>query len=47
MSKYGVFPRPYFPVFVLNTGKYGPEKASGYGYFLRSVDLWRLGPMEN
>ena len=25
MSKYGVISGPYFPVFVLNTGKYGPE----------------------
>ena len=27
MSKYGVFSSPYFPVFSLDTGKYGPEKA--------------------
>ena len=27
MSRYGVFPGPYFPVFGLNTGKYGPDKA--------------------
>ena len=26
MSKYGVFSGPYFPVFSLNTGKYGPGK---------------------
>ena len=26
MSKYGVFSGPYFPVFGLNTGKYGPEE---------------------
>ena len=26
VSKYGVFAGPYFPVFGLNTGKYGPEK---------------------
>ena len=26
MSKYRVFSGPYFPVFGLNTGKYGPEK---------------------
>ena len=26
MSKYGVFSRLYYPVFGLNTGKYGPEK---------------------
>ena len=25
-SKYGVFSGPYFSVFGLNTGKYGPEK---------------------
>ena len=28
MSKYGVFSGPYFPVFIPNTGKYGPEKAA-------------------
>ena len=26
MSKYGVLSGPYFPVFELNTEKYGPEK---------------------
>ena len=26
VSKYGVISGPYFPVFGLNTGKYGPEK---------------------
>ena len=26
VSEYGVFPDPYFPVFGLNTGIYGPEK---------------------
>ena len=26
VSKYWVFSDPYFPVFGLNTGKYGPEK---------------------
>ena len=26
VSKYRVFSGPYFPVFGLNTGKYGPEK---------------------
>ena len=25
MSKYGVISDPYFPIFGLNTGKYGPE----------------------
>ena len=28
MSQYGVFYDPYFPVFRLNTGKYGPKKTS-------------------
>ena len=27
VSKYGAFSGPYFPVFGLNTGKYGAEKA--------------------
>ena len=26
VSKYGFFSGPYFPVFELNTRKYGPEK---------------------
>ena len=26
VSKYGVFSGPYFPVFSLNSGKYGPGK---------------------
>ena len=26
ISKYGLFSDPYFPVFGLNTEKYGPEK---------------------
>ena len=26
VSKYGIFSGPYFPVFELNTGKYGPDK---------------------
>ena len=26
VSKYRIFSGPYFPVFILNTGKYGPEK---------------------
>ena len=25
MPKYGVISGPYFPIFGLNTGKYGPE----------------------
>ena len=27
MSKYGVFPGPYFAAFGLNVRKYGPEKS--------------------
>ena len=27
MSKYRIISSPYFPVFGLKTGKYGPEKA--------------------
>ena len=26
MFRYGDFSGPYFPVFAVNTGKYGPEK---------------------
>ena len=36
MSKYGVFSGPYFPVFGLNTGKYGLEKNSVFGHFWHS-----------
>ena len=36
MSKYEVLPGPYFPIFELNTGKYGPEKNSVFGHFSRS-----------
>ena len=28
MSKYGFFSGPYFPVFEVNTGKYGAEKTA-------------------
>ena len=33
MSKYGVISGPYFPVFGLNTGKYGPEIAPYWDTF--------------
>ena len=33
MSIYGVFSGPYFPVFGLNTGKYGPQKTPYLGTF--------------
>ena len=44
MSNYGVFSGLYFPVFWLNTGKYGPEKTPYFGHFARSVhtDLFTL-----
>ena len=31
--KYGFFSGPYFPVFVLNTGKYGPEETPYFDTF--------------
>ena len=34
--KYGVISGPYFPVFGLNTGKYGPEIAP----YLKSFTQW-------
>ena len=33
VSKHGVFPGPYFPVFGLNTGKHEPEKTSYFDTF--------------
>ena len=33
VSEYEVFSGPYFPVFGLNKGKYGPEKNSVFGHF--------------
>ena len=38
VSKYGVIPDPYFPVFGLYTGKYGPE-ITPYLETLDAVDL--------
>ena len=38
VSKYGVFSGPYFPVFGLNAGKYGPGKTPYLDIFL-AVDL--------
>ena len=37
MSKCKVFSGPYFPVFGLNTGKYGPEKTPTEKHFSCSV----------
>ena len=28
VSKYGIFPGSYFPIFLLNAGKQGPEKTT-------------------
>ena len=33
VSKYGIFSGPYFPVFGLNIGKYGPEKTLYLNFF--------------
>ena len=37
MFKHGVFSGPYFPVFGLNIGKYGPEK---FPYFDTFHAVW-------
>ena len=39
MSKYGVFSGPYFPVFRLNTGKYGREKPPSLDTFHAVLQL--------
>ena len=42
VSKYGVFSGPYFPVFGLNTGKYGTEKTAYLDTFHAVVEtLWK------
>ena len=38
MSKFGVFSVSYFPVFEVNTGKYGPEKTPYLDTFLAVVN---------
>ena len=48
MSKYGVISSPYFPVFGLNTGKYGPE-ITPYLDTFNAEDSWateRWGKLE-
>ena len=40
MSKYGVFSGPYFPVFGLNTRKYGAEKTPYLDTF-HAVNPWK------
>ena len=53
MSKYGVFSGPYFPVFRLNTGKYGREKPPSLDTFhavfqlLTHYSLFRNFPCSN
>ena len=43
MSKYEVISGPYFPVFGLNTGKYGPEITSYFDTFYAVYVTWRSG----
>ena len=38
VSKFGVFSVSYFPVFEVNTGKYGPEKTPYLDTFLAVVN---------
>ena len=46
-SKYGIFSGPYFPVFRLNTGKYGPEKTPYMETFhAMSYTLWAWNKKE-
>ena len=40
MPKYGVFSGPYFPVFGLNAGKYGPEKTPYLDTFHAVIRSW-------
>ena len=48
MSKYGVISGPYFPVFGLNTGKYGPERTPYLNTFhavkqiVGYIDYWLI-----
>ena len=46
MLKYGVFTGPYFPVFGLNTGKYGPEKTP-YSDTFRTIPDFHPSVMSN
>ena len=39
VSKYGVLSGPYFPVFGLNTGNYGPEKTPYLKRILKVVSI--------
>ena len=42
VSKYGVISGPYFPVFGLNTGKYGPEITSYLDRFDAGRPVWKV-----
>ena len=42
VSKYGVFSGPCFPVFGLNTGKYGPENTPYLDTFHLAEDFWNF-----
>ena len=48
MSKYGVISGPYFPVFGLNTAKYGPERTPYLNTFyavkqiVGYIDYWLI-----
>ena len=44
MSKQGVFSGAYFPVFGLNTEKYGPEKTLYLDTFHAVLDNWPVDP---
>ena len=44
VSKCGVISGPYFPVFGLNTGKYGPEITSYLDTFHAVVEILEKSP---
>ena len=46
MSKYGVISGPYFPVFGLNTGKYGSEIAPYLNTFHAVLQFLTMGLFE-
>ena len=41
VSKYGAISGPYFPVFALNTEKYGPEITPYLATFLAVQNIWK------
>ena len=46
MSKYGVFSGPYFPVFGVNTGNYGPEKTPYLDIFHAILEMHSLSNID-